>query len=156
MVWWLRSVPRGLLYRPATVMIGERFGESTLRQYHFFSKTYPNVRQNSETSENLGEIMLHKAFFYGNFPSMTIEESKLNEITNILIVKPMNQVWRSAWIYPEVGENAWKMTKTDPDVGTHSWKTYPPPRHMTHINIGEYPPRVATGGQHWPMVAPTG
>ena len=82
-------------------MIGERFGESTLRQYQFFSKTYPDVRQNSETSENLGKIMLHKAFFYGNFPSMTtsgmtIEESKLNEITNILIVKPMNQVWRSA------------------------------------------------------------
>ena len=87
---------RGVLYRPATVMIGERFGESTLRQYQFFSKTYPDVRQNSETSENLGEIMRHKAFFYGNFPSMTIEESKLSEITNILIVKPMNQVWRSA------------------------------------------------------------
>ena len=65
-------------------------------KYQFFSKTYPDVRQNSETSENLGEIMRHKAFFYGNFPSMTIEESKLNEITNILIVKPMNQVWRSA------------------------------------------------------------
>ena len=32
------------------------------------------------------------------------------------------------------------MTKTDPDVGTRSWKTYPAPRHMTHINIGEYPP----------------
>ena len=73
-------------------MISERFRESTLRQYQFLSKTYPGVRQNSEISENLGEIMLHKAFFYGNFPSMTIEESKLNEITDILIVRPMNQV----------------------------------------------------------------
>ena len=35
-------------------MIGERFGETTLRQYRFFSKTYPDVRQNSETIENLG------------------------------------------------------------------------------------------------------